>query len=496
MRSYLAAFAEALILCLVLTPVVRSLARRLGAVSVPGERHVHTRAIPRLGGVAIALSALAPVFTLLFVDSSVASFIRQAPELVFGLLAGGLVMCGLGALDDVRGLSVPTKLAVQILTAVLAYYAGFRIDGVALPWLGPVSLSYFGLPFTVLWIVGVTNAVNLIDGLDGLAAGVVFFAAVSNLMVALLGDTSVGTIFVALLMTSLMGTLLGFLVYNFNPARIFMGDSGSYFLGFLLATSSIMAPLQKASTAVSLVVPVVALGVPIFDTLFSMVRRVVQRRPMFSPDRGHIHHRLMDMGATHRRAVVTLYGASVVLAGSAVAIALGRNWEIGLGLLGACVVLVGMVRAALQFESVLWRTRRAQPEPRLAGLRRAIPGLLGELSRVDSRERLSAALDALRAACDVDYAAVAVRGQVCLESGAAAEDFAGAFSLEFGADCSLLLRDPDDLAVGPRSEAMLELWVDQAIGQVTRYAISRDESSKDAARSATETPGGDSRSGR
>jgi UDP-GlcNAc:undecaprenyl-phosphate/decaprenyl-phosphate GlcNAc-1-phosphate transferase len=150
------------------------------------------------------------------------------------------------------------------------------------------------------------------------------------------------------LMASLMGALLAFLFYNFNPARIFMGDSGSYFLGFLLATSSIMAPLQKASTTVSLLVPIVALGLPIFDTLFSMLRRYLERRPMFSADRGHVHHRLLDMGITHRRAVVTLYGASVVLAASAIAIALGRDWEVGLGLLGASVVLAGLMRASVR----------------------------------------------------------------------------------------------------------------------------------------------------
>jgi UDP-GlcNAc:undecaprenyl-phosphate GlcNAc-1-phosphate transferase len=180
MRSYLAAFIEALVLCLLLTPVVRAVAQRLGAVSVPGERHIHTRAVPRLGGIAIALSALAPIVTLLFVDSSVASFIRTEPKLVLGLLVGGATLCALGALDDIRGLGVGTKLLVQVATAAFAYALGFRVDGIALPFVGPLHLGYFGLPFTVLWIVGVTNAVNLIDGLDGLAAGVVFFAAVSR----------------------------------------------------------------------------------------------------------------------------------------------------------------------------------------------------------------------------------------------------------------------------------------------------------------------------
>ena len=160
-------------------------------------------------------------------------------------------------------------------------------------------MGVFALPVTVLWIVGVTNAVNLIDGLDGLAAGVTFFAAFTSFVIASIS----GSVFVALTMAALMGALVGFLFFNFNPARIFMGDSGSYFLGFVLATTALAGGglQQKASTAVSLLVPVLALGVPIFDTLFSMFRRVLERRPIFSADRGHVHHRLLDIGLTHRR---------------------------------------------------------------------------------------------------------------------------------------------------------------------------------------------------
>jgi UDP-GlcNAc:undecaprenyl-phosphate GlcNAc-1-phosphate transferase len=474
MRSYLAAFLEALVMCLLLTPVMRALAQRVGAVSEPGERHVHTRAIPRLGGIAIALSAMAPALTLLFVDSSVAGFIRTEPSLVTGLLAGGTIMCALGALDDVRGLGVGTKLLVQVATAVFAYALGFRVDGIALPFVGPVSLGYFGLPFTVLWIVGVTNAVNLIDGLDGLAAGVVFFAAVSNLMVALLGDASVGTIFVALLMASLMGTLLGFLVYNWNPARIFMGDSGSYFLGYLLATSSIMAPLQKASTAVSLLVPVVALGLPIFDTLFSMLRRYLERRPMFAPDRGHVHHRLIDMGITHRRAVATLYGACIVLAACAVAIALGRDWEIGLGLLGACVVVVGLVRSVGQIE----RSRRAvsgdtQDDARALGLRAATPALLLRLSRVESQGELAECLETLRVASEVDSLCVLVEGVELVRAGSSSNAVDTVLSLPLAHDRQLELHNGTPTDIGPRVEALLSLLADEVARALDRIARKR-----------------------
>lgn len=362
MRSYLAAFVEALVLCLVLTPLLRRFALRLGAVSPSGGRHQSARAVPRLGGLAIALSASAPLVTLLFIDSGVAMQIRERATLISGMLGGGFALCAVGALDDLRGLSVRYKLLAQVAVALFAYWAGFRIEGVFVPFWGPLSFGVFSLPFTLLWIVGITNAVNLIDGLDGLAAGVVFFAAVTNLVVALVSGAHGGTVFVALLMASLMGTLVGFLFYNFNPARIYMGDSGSYFLGFVLATSSIMAPLQKTSTTVSLLVPLVALGVPVFDTLFSILRRALERRPVFSPDRGHLHHRLLDMGLTHRRAVLLLYGASILCAISAIAIALGRDWEVGLGLLAACVVLVGLTRAVRHMESASALTRETPPD--------------------------------------------------------------------------------------------------------------------------------------
>src|SRR4029078_2410036 len=173
---------------------------------------------------------------------------------------------------------------------------------------------------------------NLIDGLDGLAAGVVFFASMTNFVVALLSQASLPALFMA----TTMGAIIGFLFYNFNPARIFMGDSGSYFLGYVIAATSVGTD-HKASTAVSLLVPLMALGVPIFDTLFAMVPRFLERRPVFSPDRGHIHYPLLDMGITHRRAVLIIYGVSVLLTITAIAISLGRSWQVGITLVASSV---------------------------------------------------------------------------------------------------------------------------------------------------------------
>lgn len=342
MRSFLAAFFVAAIVGAILTPLVSRLALRVGAVSQPGGRNVNERVIPRLGGVAIAIAFFTPLILLFFVESSVAvSFTSNALRVV-GLFAGGVIMCGVGYVDDLRGIRALHKLLMQIAVACLAFACGFKIDTIVLPLVNDVlHIGVFALPVTVIWIVGIINAVNLIDGLDGLAAGVVFFACVTLFTVGFIGQA----VWVCLLMAATMGAVVGFLFYNFNPARIFMGDSGSYFLGFVLAATS-LAGGPRGSTPVALLVPVVALGVPIFDVLLAMVRRILERRSIFSPDRGHLHHRLLDMGLTHRRAVLIIYGVSLVFTCTAIALYIGRWWQMGVALLVSFVVLLGLTRLA------------------------------------------------------------------------------------------------------------------------------------------------------
>lgn len=394
MRAYLAAFVVAALVAIVLTPVVRHAALRLGAVDRPGDRHVHKIVTPRLGGVAICVAFLVPMVGLFAVESSVAARIRSNATLMLGLIGGAVAMNIVGVIDDTRGLRALHKLYLQLAVAVFAYICGFRIDTVNLPLIGHLSMGIFAVPVTVFWIVGIINAVNLIDGLDGLAAGVVFFAAVTNLVVAYVN----GSILIAVLMSAILGATLGFLFFNFNPARIFMGDSGSYFLGYVLATGSLAGATQKASTAVSLLVPIIALGVPIFDTLFSIVRRFLERRPMFAPDRGHIHHRLLDLGITHRRAVLILYGVSVVFTVCAVAVSLGRNWQAGVAILTSSVVLLGLVRFVGYFEYLHQRTKQKRRirSRHTEFLRRVLPAALFHLDTAGSRSEL---LQALADAC-------------------------------------------------------------------------------------------------
>jgi len=354
MRAYVALFVVAACVSALLTPLMRSLALRFGAISCPGGRNINARVVPRYGGIAICLSFLVALVALYCSEASTAATIHAQGRRLVGLVVGGVGLCAVGAVDDTRRLRAIYKLYAQIAAALVAFACGFRIDSILLPLVVVLPMGAFALPVTVAWIVGITNAINLIDGLDGLAAGVVFFAAITNLVVAHI----TGATFVAIAMSSVLGSVVGFLLFNFNPARIFMGDSGSYFLGFLLGTMSLMGASQRASTAVSLLVPILALGLPIVDTLFSILRRLLERRPLFSPDRGHIHHRLLDMGITHRRAVLILYGICVLLTAAAIAVCLGRIWTVGVALLLGSLAIVGVTRFSGYFQQIFVITRQ------------------------------------------------------------------------------------------------------------------------------------------
>ena len=470
MGIHAGAFLIALILAALLTPLVLWIALRTGAVTLPGGRHVHVRKIPRLGGVAIAVSTLTPLVLLMLLTPDATEFAHQNLGKVAGLLAGSIIVCCVGAIDDIRPVAASNKLLLHVAAAGLAFAVGFRIQAVYLPYFGVVEMGVFAAPITIAWIIGITNAVNLIDGLDGLAAGVVFFAAATNLVVALVGGYHPGQAMIALLMASLMGALLGFLFYNFNPARIFMGDSGSYFLGFVLATSSLLAPMQKTSTAVALLAPVVALGVPIFDTLFSVVRRYLEKRPVFSPDRGHIHHRLLEMGVTHRRAVLSLYAVSILLGASAVAIALGRDWEVGLALFLATTVMVALVKFVGYFQYAHARIRRTERfyDENVQLLRRTLPEGMLRLHLARNQTQIDRALkwfiDHLK---PMEIRLEDAHGRAHLSWGGDGSNTAKQVVCNrstFNAGPSnlrLVFEFPSDVALSAQAEVLLQLLADQ-----------------------------------
>ncbi len=319
------------------TPASRWLALRWGAVDRPNARKVHHGVMPRMGGMAIVLAFMLPTTGLFFVEWQ--SLAADA-LMLSALLAGGLIIAILGMVDDLHELAARHKFMVQFVIAALAWGAGFRFENLGLPFLGsvvfPVWLDFI---ISVLWIAGVINAINLIDGLDGLAAGVTFLVAATNLVLSLQSGNVLG----AFIAATIAGAVVGFLLFNWNPAIVFMGDTGSMFLGFVLATTSMMTS-QKTSTAVAMLVPIVALGVPVMDTLLSMVRRFLERRPLFSPDKGHLHHRLLRAGFTQRRAVLAIYGLCVVFAGTAIAMTAAQDAKAAVALGVLVVLVVGIVR--------------------------------------------------------------------------------------------------------------------------------------------------------
>ncbi len=310
----IAGFALALALSLALTPLVKKFAVKIGAMDVPDHRKVHTRIMPRMGGLAIYAAFTATI--LLFLPWLPDRLLSDHDEnLIRGLLVGGTMIVLLGALDDRFQLNAKLKFLVQIAAAcVVVFGFDIKINLVNIPFgsaMQPMG-DWLSIPLTIFWIVGVTNAINLIDGLDGLAAGVSGIAIGTILvMAALMGQGSV-----ILLSAVLLGGVVGFLFFNFHPAKIFMGDSGSLFLGFALATLSMLG--FKQITVVSFVTPILIIGVPLSDTFFAIVRRWVQKKPIFAPDKGHLHHRLQQLGFSHRKSVLIIYGIAAFFGACAI----------------------------------------------------------------------------------------------------------------------------------------------------------------------------------
>jgi len=339
MKTFACTFIASAFAALVLTPLVARIALKLGIVDRPGSRRIHSRSIPRMGGVAILLAMFGPIIPVMLLSNAVGSAFREIHTRVIAMLAASVAMVLVGLVDDVRGLRARFKFLAQIAAAAVVCAFGIRIETVSVEGLFALHFGWLAWPITILWIVSITNAVNLIDGLDGLAAGI---AAVACGVIAVLA-MSAGQTVMAVLMLALLGSLMGFVVFNFNPARIFMGDCGSMFVGFVLATTSVMCNV-KSQTLVGLALPALALGVPIFDTLFSMLRRILERRSLFSPDRGHIHHRLLALGLRHRHVVLIMYGLTVLAAGLGMFMMATRSTETILILAGILLLLALVFR--------------------------------------------------------------------------------------------------------------------------------------------------------
>ena len=340
-----------------LTPAVRRLAWRLGAVDRPGGRRVNTRSTPRLGGLAIYAGFLAAALVAMVVTRDI-EIVRTAKEAfvripltlktdraILGIMLGGTFLMLVGAYDDRYGLRPGLKLLAMVLAAAALIPFGLGTQFLTDPRTGaPIPLGLWqGSLFTIFWVVAMVNVINFIDGLDGLAAGITAIAGITLLLTANAKSDPVAVALAA----ALVGTAMGFLPHNFNPARIFMGDSGSMFLGYVLGGLSVMG-LYKSITAISILVPMLAVGVPIADTAFAIVRRWRSGQPIYLPDRGHLHHRLLDRGLTQRQTVVLLYLVSALLGMGALAVAgVNRTAAITTLIIVAAGLLVGARRMGL-----------------------------------------------------------------------------------------------------------------------------------------------------
>ena len=306
----------ALLTSILITPLVKRLAFRIGAVDAPNYRKVHSRIMPRLGGLAIFIAF---VVGYIFLMSETPKY--ESPYMPFAIILGATVIVITGILDDMYEISAKAKMLGQIIAAcIIIFFGGIQIEFINLPFGGALDFGFLSIPFTLLWIVGITNAINLIDGLDGLAAGVSTIALITLACMAFI----MGNMFVVAIAAILACSTIGFLFYNFHPAKIFMGDTGALFLGFMIAVMSLLG--FKGITVFSFIIPVIMLGVPISDTFFAIVRRLRNKQKWSDPDKSHLHHRLIDIGFSHRQTVLIIYAIASLFGLAAITISVSKLW--------------------------------------------------------------------------------------------------------------------------------------------------------------------------
>jgi len=328
-----------LVISFAATPLVRKLAFIIGAVDKPDARKVHTRIMPRLGGLAIFVATT--IGLLVFTNTGFFP--------MYWMLLGSIVIVIIGILDDMNPMSAKTKLLGQILAAMIVVYGGIRIDFINVPFMDePIYFGQWSWVISILWIVGITNALNLIDGLDGLASGVSSIALSSIAIMSLM----MGNITVATISLILLGATLGFLYYNFYPAKIFMGDSGSLYLGFFLASLSILG--FKNITMISYVIPILILGVPIFDTLFAIVRRYRSGLSITAPDKKHLHHCIISLGFSHRATVLIIYGITMMFSLAAIFLSQATIWIAGIVL----ILVLLFVTVGVEWTGIVGETKK------------------------------------------------------------------------------------------------------------------------------------------
>jgi len=340
---YVVGFISALTIALIATPLVKKFALVVGAVSIPNHRSVHTKPMPLMGGLAIFLSFITAYLAIALTTG------HFDLKVMLGLLLGGGVMVFVGAYDDRHNISPKLKFLGQIAAAGVVTSFGLYVDYVQLPFGDAISVSpWIGVAITILWIVGVSNAVNFIDGLDGLAGGV---SAIGTLTVMVLSIITSNWP-VALLCAVLLGSIIGFLFFNFHPASIFMGDTGSLFLGFCLATLSVLG--FKSAVAISFLVPILILGVPLSDTVLAIVRRKLNNKPISVADKGHLHHCLLDLGFSTRKTVIIIYGVAAVFGSCAMLLSQTKQW----GTIVLVAILLLIVEIGVEAVGIISKSKK------------------------------------------------------------------------------------------------------------------------------------------
>lgn len=304
----------AFIAAILLTPLVKRLAFRIGAVDAPNYRKVHARIMPRLGGLAIYCAFIIGFFFLKIMTDF-------ESEYAYAILIAATIVVFTGIIDDMREISAKAKLLGQVIAAcIVVFGGGIQMNFINLPFDGILNFGWLAIPLTIIWIVGVTNAVNLIDGLDGLAAGVSTIALATLAVMAMI----MGNGIVIAMASILAAATIGFLLFNFHPAKIFMGDTGALFLGFMISVLALLG--FKNVTVISFIIPIIILGVPISDTFFAIVRRLRQKKKWSDPDKSHLHHRLLDLGFSHRQTVLLIYAIAAVFGIVAIVFSMAKIW--------------------------------------------------------------------------------------------------------------------------------------------------------------------------
>ncbi len=324
----------AFVASILLTPLVKRLAFRVGAVDAPNYRKVHARIMPRLGGLAIYAA-----FLIGFIFLKVMTGFESPYALA--ILIGATIVVITGIVDDMREISAKAKLLGQIIAAcIVVFVGGIQMNEINLPFAGEISFGWLSIPLTIVWIVGITNAVNLIDGLDGLAAGVSTISLGTLAIMAMI----MGNGIVIAMASILAAATIGFLFYNFHPAKIFMGDTGALFLGFMISVLALLG--FKNVTVISLIIPVIMLGVPISDTFFAIVRRLRTGKKWSDPDKSHLHHCLLNLGFSHRQTVLIIYAIAIMFGGAAVIFSMATFW-------GAMLLIIVLLVAIEVFVEVI-----------------------------------------------------------------------------------------------------------------------------------------------